>query len=180
MEGIKNLKIKIKDFFEKKQSKKAAYILLLGCIGMLLVCISEFVPEESNKTQSSDQVFSSSDSFSKEKALEIRLEEIISKINGAGKTAVMITFSSSNEYFLAENITEEKDETENSRKTETVIIDGENGEEPIILKTSEAEIRGVLVICDGGENAVVREKIIEAICALLDVPSNRVSVAKMA
>ena len=53
-------------------------------------------------------------------------------------------------------------------------------EEPLVLKTKEAKIRGVLVVCEGGENPLVCEKVLEAVCALLDIPSNKVSVAKMA
>ena len=59
-------------------------------------------------------------------------------------------------------------------------MEGAEGEEPIVLKTDEAKIRGVLVVCEGGDDPFVCEKILEAICALLDVPSNKVSVAKMA
>lgn len=179
MDIIKNLNTKIKELFGKKQSKKTMFILLLGCVGMLLICLSEFIPEESGSTK----IVSAepqADVSAREEELEKRLEGILSKINGAGETVVMLTFASSKEYFYAENFSEDRDETENSRETEIVIIDGENGEEPIVIKTAEAEIRGVLVICEGGENALVREKIIEALCALLDIPSNRVSVAKMA
>lgn len=179
MEILNNLIAKTKDFFGKKQSKKASFILILGCIGMLLVCISEFIPEE-NKSSQTVSAISVSDISETEENLEKRLGEIISKIEGAGKTTVMLTFDSSREYFYAENFSEDHDATEKNTESEIVIIDGENGEEPIILKTAEAKIRGVLVICEGGKNAVVREKIIEALCALLDIPSNKVSVAKMA
>ena len=92
----------------------------------------------------------------------------------------MLTFASSKEYFYAENFSEDRSDTEKKNESEIVIIEGENGEKPVILKTEEEDIRGVFVICEGGDNAVVREKIIEALCALLDIPSNSVSVAKMA
>ncbi|MBQ7874846.1 MAG: hypothetical protein IJ306_06805 [Oscillospiraceae bacterium] len=179
MENIKILNTKIKELFGKKQSKKAMFILLLGFIGMLLIYLSEFIPEdgENIETASGESCFSVSE---REDELEKKLAGILSKISGAGETSVMLTFASSKEYFYAENFSEDRDDTENSTESEIVIIDGENGEKPIVLKTAEAEIRGVLVICEGGENAVVREKIIEALCALLDIPSNRVSVAKMA
>ena len=52
MEAIKNLNLKIKEFFSKKQSKKATFILLLGCIGVLIFCISDFIPDESKSPDS--------------------------------------------------------------------------------------------------------------------------------
>ncbi|MBR5872423.1 MAG: stage III sporulation protein AG, partial [Oscillospiraceae bacterium] len=63
---------------------------------------------------------------------------------------------------------------------EIVIIEDDDGEKPIVIRTDEAKIRGVLVICEGGKNPLVREKIIEAVCALFNIPSNKVSVAEMA
>ena len=61
-----------------------------------------------------------------------------------------------------------------------MIIDGENGEEPIVIKTVGAKIRGVFVVCEGGDDPVIKEKIIKALCALLDIQSNQVSVTKLA
>lgn len=179
MEATKDLNKKIKEFFGKIQSRKAMLILFLGCMGMLLIYLSELVPEENSIVKETSEEIKTTIS-EREDILEKRLESILSKIEGAGKTSVMLTFDSSEEYFYAENFSEERDDTENRSESEIVIIDGENGEEPIVVKTSVAKIRGVLVICEGGGNALVKEKIIEALCALLDIPSNRVSVAKMA
>ena len=180
MEASKNLNKKIKEIFGKNQSRTSAFILLLGCIGMLLIVLSEFIPDNLSESKNIAANCNFSNTATKESELESRLKDVISQISGAGKTVVMVTLDSSEEYFYAKNSSEDKDDTETKKESEIVIIDGENGEEPIILKSTEAEVRGVLVICEGGENAVVREKIIEAVCALLDVPSNRVSVAKMA
>lgn len=179
MDSYKIITDKFKKFFDRKQNKIPAFIMILGCIGLLLVFLSEFIPKEKQITKES---FSAdfTEFNEKENILEDRLENIISKINGAGKTEVMLTLASSGEYFYAENHTEEKDENELKTENEIIIIEGENGEEPVFLTKKEAEIRGVLVICEGGKNALVREKIIEALCALLDIPSNRVSVAEMA
>ena len=94
--------------------------------------------------------------------------------------SIVILWDSSKEYFYAENHSENSEETEKSIEREFVVIEGENGDEPIVLKIKESKIRGVLVICEGGDNPVIKEKIIEAVCALLDVSSNSVSVAKMA
>lgn len=179
MEAINKLNIKIKDFFGKMQSKKAMFVLLLGCVGMLLVGLSELIPAEKESAKNVSNK-NEPDISEREEALEERLEIMLSEIEGAGKTSVMLTFDSSKEYFYAENSSEDRKDSENSKESELVIINGENGEEPIVIKTAEADIRGVLVICEGGGNALVREKIIEALCALLDIPSNRVSVAKMA
>ena len=176
MEFLKNLNKKL---FEDNKNKKLIWIVLAGCIGILMISVSELTANDNSEyTERKDQY-----AFLAEEQtlmLETKLEEKISEISGAGKTSVMITADSSKEYFYAENHSENSEETEKSIEREFVVIEGENGDEPIVLKIKESKIRGVLVICEGGNNPVIKEKIIEAVCALLDVSSNSVSVAKMA
>jgi len=176
MEFLKNLNKKL---FEDNKNKKLIWIVLVGCIGILMISVSELTANDNSEyTERKDQY-----AFLAEEQtlmLETKLEEKISEISGAGKTSVMITADSSKEYFYAENHSENSEETEKSIEREFVVIEGENGDEPIVLKIKESKIRGVLVICEGGDNPVIKEKIIEAVCALLDVSSNSVSVAKMA
>ena len=173
---LKNLNKKL---FEDNKNKKLIWIVLAGCIGILMISVSELTANDNFEyTEIKDQY-----AFLAEEQtlmLETKLEEKISEISGAGKTSVMITADSSKEYFYAENHSENSEETEKSIEREFVVIEGENGDEPIVLKIKESKIRGVLVICEGGDNPVIKEKIIEAVCALLDVSSNSVSVAKMA
>ena len=179
MEEIKKLNIKAKELFSGIKNKKSAFAVSLGVLGMILILLSEIVSDNRTIGEKTESVVANN-FLECETELEKRLEEAVSQINGAGKTDITITFDSSKEFFYAKNSSENKNDSETESKLEFVIIEGENGEEPIVLKTSEAKIRGVLIVCEGGENPLVREKIIEGICALLDITSNKVSVAKMA
>lgn len=170
---------KIKSKFKEKQDKKIYVIFILGCIGILMVCVSDII-NFTFENKNEENINLNENISVLESKIEERLEEEISKISGAGKTSVMITLDSSKEYFYAQNSSEEIDETEVKKDMELVITEGENGDVPIIIKTKEAKVRGALIVCEGGENALVREKIIESVCALLDIPSNHVSIAKMA
>ena len=178
MEFLKNFDLKVKKFFGEKQNKKARFILILGCAGIMLIVLSEVVPQ--NKPELKDTKESFLSTSEKESELEKRIEDAISKIKGVGQTDVTITLDSSDEFYYAKNSYENIDEAEVAKEYELVLIEGENGEEPLLIKTSEAKIRGVLIICEGGNNSLVCEKIIEAVCALLNIPSNKVSVAEMA
>ena len=174
----KDFFLRIKEFLNDKK-KKSFLIILLGCFGMILILLSEFisdVPKEETK-ESYASLFNSKE---KEDELESRLSEAISKIKGAGKTEVMITIESSKELFFEKNSEESKNENESEINNELVILNGEKEDTPVLFKTNEEKIRGVLVICEGGGNPVVCEKIIKSVCALLDIPSTKVSVAEMA
>lgn len=178
MEIIKKLDLKIKKFFGGNDSKRSKLILVCGCVGILLIFLSELLPE--NKAEHYYKNHSVSETIDEENELEKRIEKAVSQIKGAGRTEVTITLDSSDEYFYAKNSSENYDESEENTEYELVIIEGQNGEEPLLIKTYKAKIRGVLIVCDGGNNPLVCEKIIDAVCALLNVPSNKVSVAEMA
>ena len=176
MSEIKSFVSKFKDMFSAVKNKKNVLIVSLGFIGIFLIFISEIVPEREKEIIKTPSDFPSG--FELE--LEKRLEEAVSQISGAGKTDITVTFDSSREFFYAKNSSENIADSESETESEFVILEGSEGEEPIILKTTEAKVRGVLVVCEGGDDPFVCEKILEAICALLDIPSNKVSVAKMA
>lgn len=179
MDNIKINIEKIKNSIKKMNGKKSVFILMLGLMGILFIGLSELIPDYTN-----EKALSSGDGFygisDKEKELENRIEKAVSKIKGAGKTEVTVMLGSSEEFFYAENHSEKNGEKDTDSESEYVIIDGENGEKPLLIKTREAEIRGVLVVCEGGKDVFVKERITEAVCALLDIASNRVSVAEMA
>ena len=177
MDKIK--KIDIKKFLNENRNKKTLLILAAGLIGIVFILFSEAASEKESYDSTEKETFDKDISES-EIILENRIGEAVSKIKGAGKTHVTITFESSEETFYAKNFSGSIRESEKESEEEIVVIDGKNGEEPIYLKTDVAKIRGVLVICEGGANPLVKEKIIEGICALLDIPSNKVSVAEMA
>lgn len=179
MEILKNTAEKIGNLFREKQNKKAIFISALGIIGIIFILLSEIFPAEESENKSPESAFVSEIS-QREQILEQRIAEAVSKINGAGKTHVTITFDSSEEYIFAENFSENSAESETEKESEFVIIKGEKGDLPVTIKTNEAKIRGVLIICEGGKNPLVKEKIIEGVCALLGIPSNKVSVAEMA
>ena len=65
------------------------------------------------------------------------------------------------------------------RKDEYVIVDGSAGEGGIIVRVAEPKVRGVAVVCEGGGSELVRQQVTQAVTALLDISSARVSVAKM-
>ena len=176
MSEIKSFVGKFKDMFSVIKNKKNVLIISLGLIGIFLIFISEAFTEKENELIKTPSDFPSG--FEIE--LEKRLEEAVSQISGAGKTDITITLDSSKEYFYAKNSSENVGDSEKEKESEFVILEGSEGEEPIVLKTDEAKIRGVLVVCEGGNDPFVCEKILEAVCALLDIPSNKVSVAKMA
>ncbi len=121
--------------------------------------------------------------------LEERLENILGKIAGAGEVKVMVTFESSSEKILAENINSSwssSNETDSAGGTRVVaeedivttilMIDGNI---PYIIREDMPAVEGVLVVAEGGDMVGTKNAIIEAVSSLLGVPVHKVSVFKM-
>ena len=163
---MKNIGETLKKYLDKLSEKSRlgkgvvlAVVLLLS--GVIMLIISEIVPEEKSASAESESTIVQSDTDEYVRLLEERLVSIISSVYGAGETRVMVTLESF------------------ERKDEYVIVDGSSGEQGIVVRQSEPKIRGVAVVCEGGGNQTVKQQIIETVTALLDISSARVSVAKM-
>ena len=167
----------LKNFIEKiKGDKKTMLILSIGIIGMLLIMFSGTHVESSDKMNTDN-----SPTILTERELAYDVEKFISNIHGAGKTKVILTFESYEEMVYATDIDEKIDANgKNDAQIEYVIIDSDDGEDGLKLKILSPKIRGVAVLCAGGDNPVIKEQIITALSALFDISSNNISVAPMA
>ncbi len=179
----------IKEIIEKitsksRLNKKLMLVVMLLVSGIILLLASELVTTEETASLQSAETTSNTDLQEYSERLEQRLTSIISSIDGAGATRVMVTLESGSEdiYLHDFDYGENADPSgKNSieRKDEYVIIDGSSGEQGIIVRRAEPKVRGVAVVCEGGGSDQVRSQIVEAVTALLDISSARVSVAKM-
>ncbi len=140
-------------------------LILLG--GGLLIFPGGPSQSESAPPAQSEQEFSTY-----EHALEQRLEELISKVDGAGKTRVMVTLASSPMNVYA---TDMRDSMNGTEETHVLLKDGNALKET----TETPEIGGVAVLCEGGDNVKVAAKIHEILSSLLGLSTGRISVAKM-
>lgn len=86
-----------------------------------------------------------------ERRLEERLSEIVGKIEGTSDISVMITLE----------------------KSEENVYEGRSSD---ITATVSPTVRGVVIVCKGCENAVVRQKVVDAACKALGVSAARVCV----
>lgn len=171
------------------KDKKILILLAAGIVGMLLLLVTEFLPEQSDgaeKTgESPEQAAEERQSYVAE--TEDKLAAIISSIAGAGRTKVMVTLENSEESVWATQGAQERessgaDGTEKySQEDEYVLIQSSSSEEGgLLLKIIQPRIRGVAIVCDGGDNVYVREKITSAVAAVLDISTAKISIAKMA
>lgn len=126
-------------------------IIISGIAGIALIFISNYISPAVFRGGERDEVFSV-DNYSAR--IESDLETLISRIQGAGKTKVMLTMENSVEYVFL------KDSTTKTKEVEPVI-------------------RGVLVVCEGGDDPVVVERVTQAVTKVLDISTAKVCVSKL-
>ncbi len=185
---------KIKDELEKMGNKeyitKLIIILIIGV--MILITVSMFT-DSKNKGNYNLGETNTTDKSKRDSTedyvtiLERKLENILSQIKGAGEVNVMITLQNTTEKVPAVNTTKnqentsEKDSQGGVRETlkeDTVyeIVTKENEDSFITLKEINPEVNGVIVVAQGADDAVVKEKLYEAVKTVLGISGSKVDV----
>lgn len=170
------------------QKKNALFFL--GIAGILLIFLSDVLfaprPEADAAAQPAVQTAQRGQT---EQELEARLAEMIGAVQGAGKVRVMLTLENDGETVYAYN--EQNDtqtaaggtngaaERRQSYENEHVLIDAENGKQALVETCLEPEVKGVAVVCEGGDDITVVKRVTELVSVVLRLPTNRVCVIKM-
>lgn len=183
----------------KKPKKEQLVVLLL--FGVLLVVIAlptttgTMGADKKDADISGTQGAAGTDTatLTYEEQLEKRLSAILSQVAGAGRVEVMVTLESRGERIVEKDTpesrksVEETDSSGGSRTTdeqdwseETVYYeDGSGGKSPYVVKELEPNIEGVLVLAEGGDSAVVKQELLEAVQALFPIEAHKVKIMKL-
>lgn len=161
------------------KDKKILVLSVLVLIAIVFLVISEFAAKSEKKTD----IETSENTAEYAERIEEKLTRLISSVDGAGEAVVMITLDTGEENVYAREIkTDEEsngDKSSNKYEYEYIVIrNGASTEDGMLLKVIEPAIRGVAIVCDGGDNAAVRENIINTVSAVLDIKTNKISVCK--
>ncbi len=180
----------------KEKGSGKNQLLLIFLVGLLLLVIAFPSSQKSSGTEMSVQKESSSKSTQTslenyEEYLEKRLATALESVEGVGRTEIVITLKSSGQKIVEKDQTSSRQtdsntEGESANTSETRSSDGTSIYErqsdgtqiPYVSKELTPEIAGVLVVADGGDNAVVVQNITEAIRALFGVEAHKIKIMK--
>ena len=134
-----------------KSEKGIKVIFAIGIALIIIIFLLSYLDGKESRRDSPEKENILTDIDEYEGKLEKKLTRIIEEIDGTSDIHVMITLE----------------------KSEENIYGGKTSD---ISATVTPTIRGVVVVCKGGENAVVREKVLDAVCKALGVSAARVCV----
>ncbi len=172
----------VKKIAEKLKNPKL--LIIIGTVGIALIALSSLLP---SKKESGEIIQNTSTLTAEEyKAdLEEEIKEIVFKLTG-NESAVMVTLESGIKYDFADDTKDSvstvsgQNSTTDSRsnaKSYITVRGSDGGEEALIITERMPEIRGVAIICNGGDQEAIAEKIEGAVCAALNITSKRVYIA---
>ncbi|MDR2655613.1 MAG: hypothetical protein LBC56_06000 [Oscillospiraceae bacterium] len=182
-------------FEELGKNKKAARIVVvLGLAGMLLILISEFIG--GNKSAAANKSPPESIAAFPRQTYILELEEkilsMLQSVKGVGKAKVMVTLKTAGEYVYARDISLKTESGEGhasgsenrsdslSRDEKYIYIEDENSrKKALLLAELLPEIKGVVVVCEGGDKASVKSDIINMLTTGLGIYANNVYIAKL-
>lgn len=184
--NIMDVKQKLGQYSE---SKKKIILILCLVTGLSMMLISGFVSSSSKKQKNKDINFNVS---GYEHKLEERLLDLVEEIDGVGKAKIMVTLESGIEYIYAQErrektdkISDFKDKTplklqeRNDEEKKLMLVDGPSGRRQALIKTEiQPKIKGVVVVCQGGNEPLVNQQIINVLTTVLNISSSRVFVTK--
>ena len=180
---------RLRDGFRRLTENRMNLILICAVTGIILIAASYIWDEQAEPAESVSDAGTllSADT----RTLEQRLSEMVSRIDGAGRSCVMVTMDSTREAVYAQDLRETEDtssSSESGRTTESgnisreqthILMDRGSGEEPLVEKQIEPQGRGVMILCEGAENPVVEQRVTEAVKTVLGIPASRICVEKI-
>ncbi len=185
-EGAEPANKGLRSFFKGEKGTK--WLFIIGLAGIILIFASSFFSKKEEAAPLPKQDILTADQYAEK--LERKLEEIIGSISGVGNPKVMVTLENGIEYIYAqeeknsgsktEDVTSNGSKIQHSsdRENNYLIVDGASGKQALIVTEVQPTIKGVVVVCSGGGQPAVQQRIITAVSTALNVTSARVCVVE--
>ena len=170
----------LKKYIEKLKNPRV--LVTIGIIGIALIFLSS-IGTNDEKTAKAVEDFSAEE-YKEE--LEKDITRLVKSISGSRRVTVVITLESSINYNYADTVEEsgesKNDNTNTAEKSELkqgyiTVKNADGSEQAILVSKQMPEIRGVAIVCEGGDTPALNEKIQNAVTSALNITSKRVFIA---
>lgn len=166
--------IKWKDIAQEN-IKKYRYVIIVLLAGILLMALPEMHSSEPDKIEPSQTKYTET-----VVTLEKSLEEILCKMEGAGKVRVLLTEASGKQTFYQsdEDMASYLDSNDIQRKT-VILTDSDRTQSGLIQRIDPPVYQGAVVVCQGADRASVRLSIVDAVAKATGLTTAHITVLKM-
>lgn len=178
---------------ELKKEQILVFVLILGLLIVVLLPTKKTKvtkPEEEAGTPVQEAEIQEE---TIQKQLERQLVETLQQVEGVGAVTAAITLETTGRKIVEkdtpanDSMTSQEDsqggkqDSKNSSSEEATVYqkDGEGNQTPYVVSETTPEIRGVVVVAQGGNDPVIVQQIQEAVMALFHVDAHKIKVMKM-
>ena len=153
-----------------KKYKYAVLVLLIG-LGFMLIPAGRENSDESNKHSIQETTLPST---------EEKLEQILSKIQGAGEVDVLLTQAKGERVQYHTDMDASDSESASSNRVTTVVItDAQRNESGLVVQIEPPVYMGAIVVSKGADDPSVKFAIVEAVSKVTGLGANQITVLKM-
>ncbi len=160
------LTIRVREYWKKY--RWAGLILVLG---LILV----FLPEGKAPSEEAPVL-----PAAETEDLQQQLEELLSRMEGAGKVRVLLSQAAGSEHHYQTDLDSQETMEASDRRVETVIITGsDRGQQGLVRRVDPPKYLGAVVLCQGADRPAVRLAVVDAVGTATGLTSDKISVLKM-
>lgn len=183
MNELKNIKEKLKSVKSKlKTDKKTFFLLVTAGIIVLIIAFTGGGNAGKNtdkNTKNTGENDGETEIEFVENAIAQKIKSLVCEIDGAGNVNVSVSLESTGTVHYAQDVNEKKENDSIFKDSEYIYTEGNAGQpDGLIVRIDAPVIKGVAVVCDGGESAVIKNEIKSLISSLYDIGSDRIYVGK--
>lgn len=177
----------------KKKIENLVFLLIVLVITIIAINSIWGGSEDKKETTNIDKQlasnYSNNEEIESEDSLEVKLENILAKMNGVGSVDVMLTYMESTQIIPIYNKnektsnTKEEDsgggtrEIEETDISQEVVYKEEDGKSIIATqKTVSPKIEGAIIIAEGAQDSIVKNNIIQAVEAATGLATHKIQV----
>lgn len=145
-----------------KLDRKKIILIVTGIVGASLIVVSGFIGKNNKKSVSAEYT----DCSFYTDYLEDKIEELCLGIDGITYAKVFLTLECSSEYVYT-----------GEGASDYLILSKDTGEEAVMIREIYPKVRGIAVVCTGGDLPRIKETVTELLSASLGLPYNKIKVA---
>ena len=165
----------IKKFIQKVGVMRLGLVVVCGVLLLFLSYSGEDENPDTEPVNSQETVSENGSLEEYKRAREEELKELLQKVDGVGKAEVMITLKASNEKVTLKDNTNKGEANEEK----TVLVgNSDRDSSPYIIQEKEPQIEGIVIVCQGGYDSVIKREITDAVSALFSIESHKIKIMK--
>ena len=151
--------------------KQYRYGILILALGIFMMLLPAPGTEDQKQTLTPDPELLT---------MEEKLEQILSRMDGVGKTSILLTVALGEQTLYEYNEDNAANADSQSFHVEPVILTDENrAEQGMVRQRISPVYRGAIVVCQGGDSPAVRLSVTEAVSDVTGLTADKISVRKM-